>query len=292
MNFLDTQIPRFVYRRRNQAFSILTISLYAFMLIVLLRPYNCEYTLRSGFIARLASGSADDAFYIMSAALVVVGAGIMALSRYIMVNYTRRHELRNLDYILWNIFEIFCLTVIYTAFAALIKTYDSLIITFRNTFFQTLGIMIVPYVLCWLFMVIGEKARQLKELRDKIQNDDIPAPKGSYIMFHDDRGEMRLSVKRENLLLVESADNYICVWYINNEKVHKSMIRTSMRRICEQMEGDGLQRCHRSYMVNFDHVKIIRRNKEGTFIELGEEGVPNIPISKTYADSITAWLTK
>jgi hypothetical protein len=37
-------------------------------------------------------------------------------------------------------------------------------------------------------------------------------------------------------------------------------------------------------------VKVLRREKEGVFVELGIEGVPDVPISKTYSDSIQKWL--
>jgi DNA-binding LytR/AlgR family response regulator len=38
--------------------------------------------------------------------------------------------------------------------------------------------------------------------------------------------------------------------------------------------------------VNLDLVKVLRREKEGVFIELGIDGVPDIPISKTYVDNV------
>lgn len=70
------------------------------------------------------------------------------------------------------------------------------------------------------------------------------------------------------------------------------MVRNTMKRVAEQLGNSNIRRCHRSYMVNLDRVKVLRREKEGIFIEIGHEGVPDIPISKTYADSITSWLMK
>jgi hypothetical protein len=42
--------------------------------------------------------------------------------------------------------------------------------------------------------------------------------------------------------------------------------------------------------VNLELVKVMRREKEGVFVELGIEGVPEVPISKTYAGAINKWL--
>ena len=103
---------------------------------------------------------------------------------------------------------------------------------------------------------------------------------------------MRLSVKHEDLVMVESADNYICVGYMTNDAVKKVMIRNTMKRIAEQFADTPVQRCHRSYMVNMDRVKVLRRDKEGVFIDFGIEGIFDIPISRTYITTITNWLIK
>lgn len=46
-----------------------------------------------------------------------------------------------------------------------------------------------------------------------------------------------------------------------------------------------LVRCHRSYIVNMDKVKILKKIKGGIVLELDEEQTPDIPVSKTYYES-------
>ena len=107
--------------------------------------------------------------------------------------------------------------------------------------------------------------------------------------FYDERGELRLSVGSESLIYIEAADNYTCIHYLNKGAVRKTMIRSSLKRIGEQLSNSNVRRCHRSYMVNLDQVKIIRRGKEGAHLEMGIDGVPDIPISKTYSNDILKW---
>jgi DNA-binding LytR/AlgR family response regulator len=97
---------------------------------------------------------------------------------------------------------------------------------------------------------------------------------------------MRLSIRRENLLFVESGDNEVCVWCVNNNQPKKVMVRNTLKHIVEQLESTHARRCHRSYVVNLDLVKVLRREKEGIFVELGIDGVPDIPISKTYIENV------
>ena len=98
-----------------------------------------------------------------------------------------------------------------------------------------------------------------------------------------------MSVKRTNLLYIESADNYVCIWYLNKGVLTKFMLRNSLKSIEESLDETNVLRCHRSYMVNFDQVKVIRREKDGIYLELGVEKVPDIPISKTYSEKVTHW---
>ena len=60
----------------------------------------------------------------------------------------------------------------------------------------------------------------------------------------------------------------------------------TMKDICEQLAGSNIVRCHRSYMVNLDLVKVMRREKENLFLELCVPGVKEIPISKTYGENV------
>ena len=111
------------------------------------------------------------------------------------------------------------------------------------------------------------------------------------VSFYDERGELRLSVRHDHLLLLEAADNYVCVWYLSNGEPKKIMVRNSLKRLSGHLDGSGIIRCHRSYMVNIDQVKVVRREKDGAMLDLGIEGVPAIPISQTYNESVTKWLT-
>ena len=62
-----------------------------------------------------------------------------------------------------------------------------------------------------------------------------------------------------------------------------------MKEASEQLIETSIVRCHRSYMINLDHAQVLHRDKEGIFIEVGIEGVPNVPISRTYAENIQEW---
>ena len=102
---------------------------------------------------------------------------------------------------------------------------------------------------------------------------------------------MQLSVTKENLLYIESADNYIYIWYLKGSMPKKQMLRNTLKRTSELLNDTNVMRCHRGYMVNMEQVKVLRREKEGFYLELGVEGVKDIPVSKTYGEAVLKWLS-
>jgi DNA-binding LytR/AlgR family response regulator len=54
----------------------------------------------------------------------------------------------------------------------------------------------------------------------------------------------------------------------------------------EYFSNTALTRCNRSVIVNFDKVRILRKEKDGIFLGLDQDNVPDIPVSKSYADRI------
>ena len=287
---LSRAIPSVILRRSYQTAMLLSMALFAFIFIIVFRPFGIyRFVHESGILASFDL-STEEAFYIATTCVVLYALIIVGISRIIMVHYYRHKAMNYLQYIAWSFAEFILLAIFITGYSSTLFHNEYIVKIFINVFVRTFCILLIPYLYCFLYTVLVEKIQVVKHLRESIENDEAQQQK-SYVLFNDDKG-LRLSVKRDNLLIIESADNYICVWYQNNGTVKKAMVRNTMKRVAEQLDSSNIRRCHRSYMVNLDRVKVLRREKEGIFIELGLDSVPDIPISKTYADSITAWLMK
>ena len=286
---LSRTVPGVVLRRTYQTAMLLSMALFSFIFIIVFRPFKIDTLLEK---PELFSdlGISNDAFYAATALLVLCGLVVLGISRIIMVHYNRRSPMNYRQYMMWTLAEFIILAIFITGFSSTVFHNENIVKIFLMVFVRTTCILLIPYGYGILYIFLVEKIQALKHLRESIENDEAQKQK-SYVLFNDDKG-LRLSVKRDNLLIIESADNYVCVWYQNNGAVKKAMVRNTMKRVAEQLEESNIRRCHRSYMVNMDRVKVLRREKEGIFIEFGLDGVPDIPISKTYADSITAWLMK
>jgi DNA-binding LytR/AlgR family response regulator len=267
---------------------ILFVPIFALVFINIYRPLGFEAM--SASILKDFDISSELSMRLVALMMVLCGMAVAAISRWILRAYTRKRPISYLGYIVWMLGEISVMASIYTFAALFTDTDQSVTELFNSSFVKTSLILLIPYTMCYTYFVWQENRRELRTLRKQIDRDETVLQK-AYIQILDEKGEMRLSIRREHLVLIESADNYVCVYYLNGETTKKSMIRNTLARVAEHLQGTRIVRCHRSYMINLDHAKILHRDKEGVFIEHGIDGIPNVPISRTYADNIHEWLT-
>ena len=274
---------------------VLFVPLFCLAFIFLYHPEGFNHIGDTSFLNLHLS--ADTSWHLIIFAMVLMGMMVAAVSRWLMHVYTKKHTLTYFSYILWILSEILAMTLIYSA----ISSYFSLtpfFVIYNTVFLKVVRILLIPYVMSYVYFIWQDKSRQLKLMKRRYeekekkeaQEEKEKMPNRAYIQLFDERGKMQLSIRRENLLFISSSDNYVTVWYLNNNFPKHVMIRNTLKNMSASMEGTNVLRCHRSYMVNFDHVKLLRREKDGNYIEMGIEGVPDIPISKTYSESITRWM--
>ena len=281
-------IPAFIYSRANQISMILFVPIFALIFINIYRPLDfdrIDNTLLKGLDI-----SREMSIQLIALMMVLGGMAVASISRAIMGRYTKRNTMTYLGYISWMLGEICTLATIFTLVALITDPTKSATELFRNSFVKTSLILLIPYVLCYIYFVWQENLRELRSLRKQIERDETVLQK-TYVQILDEKGEIRLSIRRDSLTLIESADNYVCIYYLNGDKIKKAMVRNTLSRVAEHLQGSRIVRCHRSYMVNLDHAKILHREKDSVFIELGIEGVPDVPISRTYASNIQEWLS-
>ena len=76
------------------------------------------------------------------------------------------------------------------------------------------------------------------------------------------------------------------IHYNDHSKQARYVIRNSLKNMEPGLTEWGIIRCHRSYMVNFERVKIIKKERDGLVIELDIPERHAIPVSKTYVEQV------
>ena len=285
-----TPIPSFIYKKSNQIAMVIFVPIFALLFISIYSPFDFNQIDTQGrVLSWLNIQSRELAVQLITLALILIGMAVAAVSRWIMALYTSKHQISYVTYITWIAFELLVMAMLYTFAGFAIEPDKGFVTIFRNSLVKTFFILLIPYTMCYIYFIWQERVAQLRTIRERLAEDETTL-KAAYVQIYDDKGEMRLSVRRENLILLESADNYVCVWYLNNNSPKKILVRNTLKNIADSLSSTHIQRCHRSYVVNLDLVKVMRREKEGVFVELGIDGVPEVPISKTYSDTINKWI--
>lgn len=276
MGMLGHKIPVYIYEKSNIVRLVLLTALFALVFINIYKPFSSSnwYPV------------SEFKFFVFSSLIILTGVLVVVISRIVMYYWGRKHVVSIGGYSLWILLEIFFMSLFYTIYTLVLNPEREYLSVFKESAINTSLVLLLPYSALHLYFSYQEKERQLRLLEEDRAE---AANKLSVFSFYDEKHELRLSVKRTNLLYIESADNYVCIWYLNKGVLTKFMLRNSLKAIEESLTETNVLRCHRSYMVNFDQVKVIRREKDGVYLELGVEKVPDIPISKTYSEKVTHW---
>jgi len=284
-----TAMPSYIVRRSTQIMQVCFIGAFVLLFIIIYHPLDLE-DLSISLLQNWGWPRWLIAFT-LTAAVILIGMGVCTVSRVAMTRFTKKRSISILAYIIWIAAEIVVMAAIYTFGSYVNDSSRPLDELFRVSLYKTILVIFIPYIVSYGIIIWKEQAQKLKAMRSELEGQikDIADP---YVQILDEKGEMRLSIKRENLLYIEAEDNYVCVSYLAGNNVKNMMVRTTLKRVAEQLDSDRVLRCHRSYLVNADHIKVLRREKDGFYIEMGIDGVPDIPISKTYAESVTKHIMK
>ncbi len=275
---MNTKIPAYMYEKNNIIRLVLFTAIFALLFINIFKPFG----------AREWYKISDFKFFIFASLIVLVGMLVVVISRFIMLAYVRKNKLTYVRYGIWVLAEILSMSLFYALFTKFIPreniNRDFLQIYYDSTLHAAL-ILLLPYSILWLYFSWNEKNHMLEQMKQDDKATDIP--KKNLIGFPDEKGELKISIVLENLLYVDSADNYSTIHYLNKSKISHFLIRNSLKWMEENLTKETpLVRCHRSFIVNLDKVKVLRKTKDGILLELDAVNTPDIPVSKTYYERV------
>ena len=276
MGMWDKNISTYIYDKQHIVQLILWTAFFALVFINIYKPFSSSSWYNVS----------EFKFFVFSSLIILTGVLVVVLSRIVMFHWGKQHTISVGSYSIWILLEIFFMSLFYTIYTLVLNPERDYMDVFESSTINTSLVLLLPYSVLHFYFSYKDKERRL-QLLEEHQAETVA--RQSVFSFYDEKQELRLSVKRSELLYVESADNYVCIWYLSKGQLTKFLLRNSLKAMEENFADTNVLRCHRSYMVNFDQVKVIRREKEGIFLELGIERVPDIPISKTYSEKVMRW---
>lgn len=272
----ERKLPDYMLEKGNIIRLILSTAFFALVFINIYKPFNSPSWYEVS----------EFKFFVFSSLIILTGVLVVVMSRIIMFYWGKKHVINLGQYYIWIALEVFCMALFYTIYTLSVNPQREWLTVYRESFVNTALVLLLPYAAIHLWLSYQDSRERIRQLEEEKQERTV---RNVVYSFYDEKNELRLSVNQSNLLYVESADNYVYVWYLNKGHLTKFMLRNSLKAIEESLKDTSVLRCHRSYIANFSQVKVIRRQKDGIYLEFGLENVPDIPISKTYNEKVTRW---
>jgi hypothetical protein len=272
---LSKKIPTYLIEKGNIVRLILLTAAFALVFINIYSPFGVH----SWF------SISKWELLLFSSLVILTGVLVVVISRVIMYHYCKRvRKINFLNYGIWILVEIMSMSLFYTLYEVLILKdarpfSDAFSISLQNTAL----VLLLPYSTIWLYFSWQDKKKQLDALSEGM---GTPKSKQAMIPFKDERGRMRLTVKKDDFLYCQGADNYVTIYYHDQNKLSKFLLRNTLKNLENTFTQHSIIRCHRSFMINFEKVKLIEKAKDGLKLRLDTNTLLEVPVSKTYMDEV------
>lgn len=292
---VDKYIADYLVDKNNIIFYLIFVFFFSILFVNVFTPFQGAWY-NSGDVTRYQ-------LFMYTLFIVMGGSLILAVSRTLMCIVHKRNRMTYLHLVFWCVMELIMIALLY-AVGCRFGLHDvrSFSLIFGRALMYIPTILLIPTIITVLYLGNRERDRIIAQLKDSsvpvgsipVSNETMQSPidvASDIINFTDEKGELKLSVKSENIYYLEASDNYINIFYRNKEEITQFILRSSMKKQEELLSPRGFVRCHRSYLVNFSKVALLRKDKDGPYLDLGENTIKEIPVSKTYFEEVVKHFT-
>ena len=127
---------------------------------------------------------------------------------------------------------------------------------------------------------LQSKIAEMNKVEMKSSTHTAKVDDNERIVIKGDYQKEKVDVKLKDLIYVASANNYVKVYYFENERVVYSILRITMKKMEDTLLPYlNFFRCHRAYLINLYRVKEVIGNAQGYKIKL-DEVEELIPVSR------------
>lgn len=209
----------------------------------------------------------------------LLGMLMFIFSQIILRNLFHILTFSRLTYILWFFGELLLLSLImFLVYGdhSQMTNWD-LLNEYFLSFRYTMLVLIIPYVMVMFYF---------KYLKEKDARSNYIEPGDHLVKIKDENDILQLAIDLDQLLFIQSTDNYVSVFFLKDNKVSKELVRTSLKKLENELKGTSLVRCHRSFMVNLNKILVTKKTGKGMMLELKDYNDKQITVSKHYRSTI------
>ncbi len=181
--------------------------------------------------------------------------------------------------IMWNLWILFTIAGGYFTYFQMIGMFEvSFILIAKIVAVSSIPItVLITFKRTDLLRLYLKTAKELNKRFDDKKNEDEKK-----VYFVSNYSKDNLTIKINSLLFVRSANNYVEIFWKENNAVKKKLIRSTLKNIEETLkEYTFIIKCHRTNIVNIENIKKIVKSSQGYKLFFEKVDFP-ILVSKKY----------
>jgi hypothetical protein len=268
--------PFFQLSKREKLYAIFAISLFFCFFMLFFQPfgvnnYDPKESITSGF------------------ALVIFSMGLylgllLVINEFLIFPLIFKGVILRWQILMWLIWSIiYIASALFLFYNILGEWHDFRLSSWLEFILNFGALAIIPLTAIFLY----GRMRRIEQLTETAE--DYHPDANTIIHFPSDNQSNLHSYSLENILYLESEDNYVAIHFIHQGTFSKTLIRSTLKKIDDLNLHPALVRCHRSFIVNLSHLAKYDGNKQQGVIILQHSSTP-IPVSKSYASNLVSRL--
>lgn len=240
--------------------------------LTVFRPFDMEKWFPEG----------KTSLFIIITFLSAAGMAALALSQFAIRSLFHIQLTTRIGFFAWLLLDFF-LTSLATHGVNAIFTGHPLLdgAEYLLTLKYTLLVLVLPYSIGILILFVQQQLEVVKQLTLKVSR----ASGQEHVSVTDDSGKVVLSTPSRNILYFKSEDNYVYIYYRVEDDLKRELIRTTLKRLEQELNAAHFLRIHRSYMINIQNLVAATRTSRGYQVMVDSISQTLLPVSVTYQEA-------
>ncbi|MBK7425727.1 MAG: LytTR family transcriptional regulator DNA-binding domain-containing protein [Saprospiraceae bacterium] len=216
---------------------------------------------------------------------IILGYGVTCLLAMLAVNFTipelipsmfDEEEWNTGREILWVLVHLSTVAFFNAVYSDLVGVFDLSTLSIFIFFIYTVLIGIFP-IAATIFLnqkrlhTKYEKASEV--INNSVQSDsasqNVRHTRSTILSIPSESGQIELEIESTDFYFVKAEGNYVEVFFKKETELKKLLMRNTMKNIDLMLtKHSELWRCHRSYIVNMQHIEKVSGNAQGYSLHL------------------------
>ena len=264
------KLPTLFGKLSSQLLYILGMPIFFLCFVMLYQPNATTHLLDMG----------KDMLNFNTTIIMCILLGVMIISRSLILVLNHQIRLNWWRFLVWELAELIAMSMFMGLYLTLMyKGEFHYFPIVGKCLYTLLTICIYPYVIFNIALAFAGQKEEGTTYDDTLMR------------FVDNTQRIKLMIASSAVQYIKAEENYVHICYIEGERLKEYPLRASMKSLEVLMHKHGLIRCQRSYYINPQHIKVLRRDKEGMITaELNNPHLKPIPVSPRYYDELAKWL--